>query len=49
MPEKLSTKAGSLDDPELGGRINYEVYTKRRIAYPRPSEDVKLLEGMLKP
>ncbi|KAJ5543959.1 Mss4-like protein [Penicillium frequentans] len=49
MLEKLSIKAGSLDDPDLGGEIDYEVYTKRRIAYPKPLEGVKLLEGMLKP
>lgn len=49
MLEKLSIKAGSLDDPDLGGEIDYEVYTKLRIAYPKPLEGVKVLEGMLKP
>lgn len=49
MPDKLSIKAGSLDDPNLGGEIDYELYTKRRVAYLKPLEGVKQLESMLMP
>ncbi|KAB8230807.1 Mss4-like protein [Aspergillus alliaceus] len=49
MPDKLSIKAGSLDDPNLEGEIDYELYTKRRVAYLKPLDGVKQLEGMLMP
>jgi hypothetical protein len=49
MPDKLSIKAGSLENPDLGGEIDYELYTKRRVAYLKPVGGVKQLEGVLMP
>lgn len=49
MPDKLSIKGGSLDDPHLGAEVEYELFTKRRVVYLEPLKGVKQLEGMLMP